>query len=119
MEAGRLDEAEAAYKAEVQRDATDPKYLQAVNHLASLHFNGGRYGKAAQLYRYSASVNPADAETHQNLGSALAQSGRLREAVKSFQQALELDPGLDMARDNLRLAIEKINAQSGAPAPPR
>ena len=108
LEAGRLDEAEAAYKAELARDARDPKYLQAVTHLASLHFNEGRYGKAQELYAYSAGVNPEDAETHQNLGSTLAQMGRYREALASYARALALDPGLEMARDNMRLAQQKL-----------
>ena len=109
VEEERLEEAEVAYKTELERDTSDPKYLQAINHLASLHFNGGRYEKAQELYSYSAAVNPEDAETHQNLGSTLAQRGHYREALKSFERALALDPQLEIARTNMQLARKKLN----------
>ena len=118
MEEGRLDEAEAAYKAEVARDGADPKYLQAVNHLASLHFEERRYARAMELYAYSAEMNPEDADTHQNLGSALAQLRRYKEALASFQRALALNPELEMARDNMALAQEMLDKQAAAPGEP-
>ena len=109
MDARRLEEAEAAYKTEVAGDAADPKYLQAVNYLASLHFKAKRYEKARELYQYSIGINPEDAESRQNLGSALAQLGRYREAISEFERALAIDPQLHEARANLKLARQKLD----------
>jgi len=41
---------------------------------------------------------------HNNLGSALAETGHLREAIAEFEIALRLDPGYDEARRNLAAA---------------
>ena len=111
MEQGRLQEAEAAYLVEVERTPEETKYLEAVRHLASVYFGDRDYEGARRLYQYSAEVDPTDADTHQNLGSALAQLGRYQEALLSFQRALELDPELEMARANMRLAQEMLDAE--------
>ena len=108
-EEGRLEEAEAAFKKELARDSSEANYLQGISHLASLHFEAGRYQKSLALYEFCISINSTDAELHQNFGSALAQLGRYEQALKSFDQALAIDPTLELARVNRQLAIKLIN----------
>ena len=47
---------------------------------------------------------PADAELQNNLGAALAQTGRPAEALRRFQEALRLRPDFARARENLERA---------------
>ena len=114
LEQERLAEAEAAYMQEISQDSSDPRYLDAISHLASVHFEQGDYDKARQLYQFSIDQNPDDADNHQNLGSSLAQLQRYEEAIRSFQRALEINPELHMARTNMETA-QRMLAEQGSP----
>jgi Flp pilus assembly protein TadD len=46
-------------------------------------------------------IQPDDAATHNNLGNALFQKGRVDEAIAHFQKAIELHPELPNAHNNL------------------
>ncbi len=48
---------------------------------------------------------PDYARAHNNLGSALLMKKRLEEAVYHFQEAVRIDPGYKMARENLKDAL--------------
>jgi Flp pilus assembly protein TadD len=46
-------------------------------------------------------LEPGYAEAHNNLGSVLAQAGRVREAIAEYEEALRIRPGYAKARANL------------------
>jgi tetratricopeptide (TPR) repeat protein len=55
-------------------------------------------------------IRPGWAEAHNNLGIALASQGRIAEALKHFERAVELNPNLADARanrDQARAALKK------------
>ena len=50
-------------------------------------------------------ADPGSGIDYANIGSCLREMGRREEAVKMYRSALELDPSLDFARQNIeRLA---------------
>jgi Flp pilus assembly protein TadD len=53
-------------------------------------------------------LNPQDAGAEANLGSALAETGNLKEARLHFERALQIDPKNELARENL----EQLNRDS-------
>ena len=57
---------------------------------------------AERLFREGSSKAPLDANMLNNLGIALEGQGRIEEARQSFAAALEKNPGLAQARENLR-----------------
>jgi tetratricopeptide (TPR) repeat protein len=61
--------------------------------------------KALALLSRMAEVSPNDAAIINNLGIALAESGRYTEAKIKFKRALELNPNYTPAEDNLNRAI--------------
>lgn len=91
-------------------------------------FNAGEHEKASQLFKdplwkgsahYRAGNYPAAAEDfaavesaqgHYNRGNALAKAGQLDEAIKAYQQALEMDETLEDARSNKEL-VEQLKKQ--------
>jgi Flp pilus assembly protein TadD len=53
-------------------------------------------------------LNPQDANAEANLGSALAETGNLKDARLHFERALQIDPKNELARENL----EQLNRDS-------
>ena len=83
----------------------DPGDTAAIDHLAMLRFAEQRYAEALELYRTLVEINPHSAQTHSNLGATRYYLGHAEEALRSFEQALALDPDLETARigrDQLR-----------------
>lgn len=62
---------------------------------------------AAVLYGDLARRFPQNAVFLCNLGVTLYQAGQKAEAIESFRRALEIDPNLSDARENLRMALEE------------
>ena len=91
--AGRLDAAEAGYRA-VLRD--DPRHPHANNNLAILLRATGRGEEAVAHYRQAVRAAPEDAAIRGNLSCALADLGRGNEggeeAVAAIRAALSLRP---------------------------
>jgi Flp pilus assembly protein TadD len=54
-------------------------------------------------FRAGLALIPDSPEAHNNLGSALAASGRKEEAIAEFEHALRLNPNLASTRRNLEL----------------
>jgi tetratricopeptide (TPR) repeat protein len=73
------------------------------------------------LWSHVVRLDPESVGARNNLGAALAEGGRLEEAVLQFQLVLQMDPRHDGARRNLKKALELLRARSalsGRAAPP-
>jgi Flp pilus assembly protein TadD len=55
-------------------------------------------------FQEAARLKPGDAGIQTNLGAVLASTGDLPGAIRSFEEALKLDPGNKMAGDYLARA---------------
>ncbi len=53
--------------------------------------------------------------THYKLGQSLAKQGRWEEAIAQYQKALELDPSLDVAHQELQVALAKTKITPADP----
>ena len=93
-----LERTEAALQSYERAVEIDPRNTEALDRLAMAHFGRKRYEAALGLYRRLAEIAPSGAQTHANLAATLYHLGRPAEALRSFEQALSLDPDLQMAR---------------------
>jgi protein O-GlcNAc transferase len=142
--AGRLGEAEAAYRAALARNADHP---HAMNYLGVLLAAAGRNEEALDLLRRSVKRLPSVPEFHLNLadvliglgrldgaetalrkalhlkrsaaaltkmGQLLYRLGRTRPAVHQFEQALALDPSHLDARQNLGTVLAQLGESDRA-----
>ena len=96
--AGRLAEAEHAYRQIVASDANQPR---AWHLLGVIAHQKGEHEVARTCISRALELNPNDAEAHGNLGTVLQAQGRLDEAAASGRQAVALNPGSASAHFNL------------------
>ncbi len=107
---GQLEQAERHFEAAI---AIDPNDTHAIDRVGLLVYQQGRYADAARWYGELARLWPAHAQTFANLAAAQAQAGNPQEAVRTFEQALALDPNLEAARHGLALARASVAAGGG------
>ncbi len=81
--------------------ALDPK-LQA-----AAAYHNKQYQKAADLYRNQAN----ELDKHYNQGNALAQAGKLEEAIESYDQALTIDPENEDTLYNKKIVEDALKQQ--------
>lgn len=67
----------------------------------------GRFVEAVAVYQRALRLNPTDAFTHYNLGSALEKQGQLDGAIAAYQKALQLDARYTFAYNNIGFAFEQ------------
>jgi len=107
--AGRLAEAEAAYREVLAEEPDHPDIVAAWNNLGNLLKVSGRLAEAVEAYRRALASRPEMIEARHNLGVALAGMSRWDEAVVEYQRALELRPGSAPTSNHLGNALRKRN----------
>jgi tetratricopeptide (TPR) repeat protein len=96
--AGKVPDAEAAYKKAQEKD---PKNNNADAALASLYIRVGRLPEAVQRLNTVIEKNPASASSYTTRGMIYEGQGKLEDAKKDYRRALEIDPNSDIAGNNL------------------
>jgi len=100
--AGRLREAEAAYREVLEAEPGQPDALHLLGVLAR---RAGDPARAADLIGRAIEADGDRPEYHANLGNALRDLGRGDEAVTAYRRALALSPDMASAHSNLSLAL--------------
>jgi len=96
---GNRAAAQAAFREAAESDPTNPRYAAAASRLA---LEAGEVEDARTFAQQAVRAAPRDARAHEALGAALHAQGQTKEARRSLEHALELDPGLDSARALLK-----------------
>ena len=97
-QAGRLKEADAAYR---QVLAAMPKHFDAMHLLGVVALQTGRLDEAHALISDAIAINPKFAAAQNNLGNVHLRQGRLDAAQACFERAVKLQPGFGDAHYNL------------------
>jgi Flp pilus assembly protein TadD len=106
INAGEYDLALDAYTRAAVKRGLDADVLAG---LGSANLGLGRLGQAEDLLRRAIEEDEKRPEIWNNLGVVLIEQGEYGEAEQIFRRAYALDNGeSDAIRDNLRLAIAKI-----------
>ena len=108
---GRIQEAIPVLQAVAE---ADPTRWRAWNALGQAHDRRDQFEDAQAAYRQALWAAPNHAGLHNNLGFSLLSQGRHEAAVDSFLRAVELDPNLELARANLRLALAALGRYTEA-----
>ena len=99
---GRDGEALQALQQAVDQD---PALWRAWNALGSLHDRGGDWGQSGDAYDRALALNADSAMLYNNRGFSYLLRRDPEAAIADFDKALQLDPKMDAARENLRLAF--------------
>jgi predicted O-linked N-acetylglucosamine transferase (SPINDLY family) len=102
-QAGRLEQANAAYQQALHENPNHPDALHLLGMLAHLVND---HELAYDLISLALHANPGSAVFHCNLGTVLQAQGKLDDAVASFRQALHIDPGNALLHYNLGHALQ-------------
>jgi tetratricopeptide (TPR) repeat protein len=65
------------------------------------------WGSAMSLWTDALSKSPNKARVHVNVGVANHAEGNLDEAIHHYCRALEIAPGINIARDNIEIALDE------------
>ena len=101
--AGRLTEAEAAYRKIL---ADYPHHVEALHLLGVTAHQQGRNELAIDMIGRAIGLNDQVSGYHNNIGEAYRMLGRLEEAVLHFRRATRLEPGYAEAHMNLGNALK-------------
>ena len=108
MAAGEYELALDAYTRAAGQQGLNVDTLSAIG---SANLRLGRLGQAESLLRRAVEEAPDFAPAWNNLGVLLMEKGEVAEASEVFRRAYATDSGnSDQIRDNLRLALARLNA---------
>ena len=110
-DSGRILEAEQAFLA-ILRDS--PRETDALNFVAIVAHERGRYAQALALLERARGVNADDPVTLTNLGVTHAALGRLDQAIDALRSALKIAPDLYLARLRLGEVMERAGRANDA-----
>jgi Flp pilus assembly protein TadD len=77
------------------------------------HAQAGRFRECLLVATAATEANPAEARAFNNAGFCAANLGRWDDAIRNTQEAIRLDPGLTLARNNLAW-IRQEQAKAGS-----
>lgn len=98
---------EAAEKRAAGAARAHPESARAQHLLGAALHGQGKLDRAIACYRKSAQLGGASAELHGDLGHALLEKGRPREALESFETAMRADPRDDRACTGAATALRE------------
>jgi tetratricopeptide (TPR) repeat protein len=84
-----------------------PNKALSYAYLAELHLKEGLLADAVMYYLKSLEIQPQNAAAHNDLGVALMQLDREKEALRHFKEALRIDPEHASALDNIEYVMKK------------
>lgn len=111
LKAGRLEEAEAAFRRLLQQGNREP-YVH--NNLAIVYQQQGRHREAVAECREAIRLDAAYPAPRVVMGGSLLALGRVAEAVTTLEAAVKLLPKERLAREQLARAYERAGRPSAA-----
>jgi tetratricopeptide (TPR) repeat protein len=110
-QAGRLDQAEAAYRGIIE---AHPGHAEALHYLGVLLHQLGQHESAAGLLDRVLVLSPGSAACWSNRGLVAAALGDAPFAVDCHERALLIDPSFANAANNLGVALQQVGREGEA-----
>jgi Flp pilus assembly protein TadD/mono/diheme cytochrome c family protein len=111
LQAGRTRDAVDQFRKIAATHPTDTvitdQFARALQRRGKDLSRAGDWGQATSVYQEWVSAKPNDPFAHNSLGEALLKQGRLKDALSQFDQALLIDPSLQVAHQNRDAVLQK------------
>ena len=111
QEAGRLEEALAAYDKAI---ACDPAFAAAYFNRGNAQSDLRRHEAALESYEHAVALNPGSADAQIGCGNAFSELGRHESALGCYARAIALRPGYAEAHFNHAIALRELNRTEAA-----
>ena len=106
---GRFEEAIRTYNRVIALSANQPRTAATANlRIGNAYMAQGKFGNAEVAYERAVSLNPADAESYNNLGEALGELKQYPRALEAFTRAITLDQKLLKAKYNQAVSYDRM-----------
>ena len=80
-------------------------------------YSKGRYHEAIAAYEQLVEARVVDPAVFYNLGNAYYRAGKIGPAIANYERALRWNPGMENARKNLEVSVQKTERRLPRPAP--
>ena len=114
-----LGESDVAFERLNEALTYDPNLWRAHNAIGRVFDSRHEWSAAEEKYLTATSIQPSASAPFNNLGVSYLMQRRFDEAIDSFEAALRIDPDLEVAGRNLRIALalngEYTDALAGVP----
>ena len=108
-EAGRYEEAIAAYNRVIALSKNQPRAAAVANFLiGNVNMSQKKFGNAEIAFQKSIALNPSHADSYNNLGEALGELKQFPRAIDAFAKATALNPALLKARYNQAVTYDRM-----------
>jgi serine/threonine-protein kinase len=104
-DAGRLDEAERAYREAVRLDGDH--HGAAIDSLGMLLYCRRKYDDALVVRRQAVRLDPENAQVHLNLAETLYASGDVDGSIAEYRAGIQIDPKACAAHNNLGVILSR------------
>lgn len=105
---GRYDEASVEFENVLRLAPDNPSVLNNYGHA---QFLMGHIDDARATLEHAVRIQPHYAEAHFNLGTLLEQSELFSDALREYEQAASLKPGLPGVQERLRSVRERVQGR--------
>lgn len=89
----------------------NPKNLNALINRGLAYLEINLLNEAITDFSSALNIDSTLSDVYVNRGIAFAKRGNKNEAIKDFKQALKINPEDDIAKENLKIALESINGK--------
>lgn len=109
QEQGHFDEAIRNYNRVIALSANQPRTAATANfRIGNAYMAQGKFGNAQFAFERAVTLNPADAESYNNLGEALGELKQYPRALEAFNKAISLDQKLLKAKYNQAVSYDRM-----------
>lgn len=106
---GRFEDAIRTYNRVITLSANQPRVAALANfRIGNVYMTQGKFGNAEFAFQRSVTLNPADAESYNNLGEALGELRQYPRALEAFNRAISLDQKLLKAKYNQAVSYDRM-----------
>jgi tetratricopeptide (TPR) repeat protein len=106
---GRFEEAIRTYNRVIALSSNQPRTAAIANfRIGNAYMAQGKFGNAEVAFARAVALNPADAESYNNLGEALGELKQYPRALEAFTKAINLDQKLLKAKYNQAVSYDRM-----------